>query len=99
MDGLVQLFRTAGQGVECVIVNACETELLARALSEVIPYAIGMRQPVTDRSAIRFSLGFYQAVAAGKATDDAFDLGVAQLMMVPVGTDPSAPVLFRRGWG
>jgi len=97
VDGLVRLFRGAGQSVECVVVNACETELLARGLSEVVPYAIGMRQPVRDRSAIRFSVGFYQAVAAGRPIEDAFDLGVAQMMTVPVGDDPSAPVLFRRG--
>jgi hypothetical protein len=98
VDGLVKLFRGAGQSVECVVVNACETELLARGLSEVIPYAIGMRQPVRDRSAIRFSVGFYQAVAAGRQIEDAFDLGVAQMMMmVRAADDPSAPVLFRRG--
>jgi CHAT domain len=97
VDGLVRLFRSAGQSVECVVANACETEGLARGLSEVIPYAIGMRQPVRDRSAIRFSVGFYQAVAAGRPVEDAFDLGVAQMMTVPVGDDPSAPVLFRRG--
>ena len=99
VDGLVRLFRGAGQSVECVVVNACETELLARGLSEVIPYAIGMRQPVRDRSAIRFSVGFYQAVSAGRPIEDAFELGVGQMMMVPVGDDPSAPVLFRRGRG
>jgi hypothetical protein len=99
VDGLVRLFRGAGQSVECVVVNACETELLARGLSEVVPYAIGMRQPVRDRSAIRFSVGFYQAVSAGRPIEDAFELGVGQMMMVPVGDDPSAPVLFRRGRG
>jgi CHAT domain len=97
--GLVKLFRVAGRGVECVIVNACETELLARGLSTVIPYVIGMRQPVRDKSAIRFSIGFYQAMAAGRSIDDAFELGVAQLMMRPLGSDASAPVLFRRDTG
>jgi hypothetical protein len=99
VDGLVELFRHAGQSVNCVVVNACETESLARELSAVVPYAIGMRHPVRDRSAIRFSIGFYQAMAAGKPIDNAFDLGVTQLKMVPIGSDELAPVLYRRDAG
>jgi hypothetical protein len=95
--GLVQVFRSAGRNVECVLVNACSTELLARAMTAVATYVIGMRHPVGDRSAIRFSIGFYQALAAGRPVEDAFDLGVGQLMMMPEGTDQLAPVLFHHG--
>lgn len=96
VDGLVDLFRTFGQSVHCVLVNACDTELLARELSVVVPYAIGMRQPVRDGSSIRFSAGFYQALAAGKSIEEAFQLGVIRLKMTPMGSDAAAPVLFRR---
>jgi hypothetical protein len=65
----------------------------------VIPYVIGMRQPVRDRSAIRFSSGFYRALAAGKSIEDAFQLGVIELKMTPIGSDALAPVLFRRDSG
>lgn len=34
VDGLVAVFRTAGRSVQGVIVNACDTDLLARALAE-----------------------------------------------------------------
>jgi hypothetical protein len=96
VDGLVDLFRTFGRSVDCILVNACDTELLARELSAVVPYAIGMRQPVRDRSSIRFSAGFYQALAAGKSIEEAFQLGVVMLKMTPIGSDAGAPVLFRR---
>jgi uncharacterized repeat protein (TIGR01451 family) len=99
VDGLVGLFDEFGRNVECVLVNCCDTELLARELSAVIPYAIGMRQPVHDKSAIRFSRGFYQALAAGNSIVDAFRLGVTQLTVAPIGFDASAPVLFRRVTG
>jgi uncharacterized repeat protein (TIGR01451 family) len=99
VDGLVGLFGFFGKSVECVVVNACDTELLARELSAVIPYVIGMRQPVRDRSAIRFSSGFYRALAAGKSIEDAFQLGVIELKMTPIGSDALAPVLFRRDSG
>lgn len=55
-----------------------------------------MQEPVGDSSAIHFSTGFYQAVAAGLPVKDAFDLGRAQLMMMTRGTDRRAPVLFCR---
>jgi hypothetical protein len=96
VDGLVDLFRTFGRSVDCILVNACDTELLTRELSAVVPYAIGMRQSVQDRSSIRFSAGFYQALAAGKSIEEAFQLGVIMLKMTPSGSDASAPVLFRR---
>ncbi len=99
VDGLVQVFRTAGRSVQSVIVNACNTDLLARALAEVVPFVIGMREPVGDRSAIHFSTGFYQALAAGLPVEDAFDLGRGQLLMMTRGTDRRAPVLFRRDGG
>jgi hypothetical protein len=96
VDGLVQVFKTVGRDVRCVIVNACQTERLAQALAAVVPCVIGMRQPVGDRSAIRFSIGFYQALAAGRPVETAFDVGVAQLMMTPEGDDAVAPLLLHR---
>lgn len=95
VDGLVKTFKAVGQDVRCVIVNACRTERLAQALAAVVPCVIGMRQPVGDRSAIRFSIGFYQALAAGRAVETAFDVGVAQLMMTPEGDDAVAPLLLQ----
>jgi hypothetical protein len=91
--GLVQAFKAVGQGVRCVIVNACRTERLAQALAATGPSVIGMRQPVGDRSSIRFSIGFYQALAAGRSVETAFDVAVAQLMMTPRGEDAQAPLL------
>lgn len=61
----------------------------------MVPYVIGMRQPVGDRSAIRFSIGFYQALVGGEPVETAFDVGVAQLMMTPDGDDASAPLLLH----
>jgi hypothetical protein len=98
--GLVELFQTAGENVRCVIVNACSTRQLASALSATLPrtYVIGMRQPVGDRSAIWFSVGFYQALAAGRSVEQAFRLGRAQIKMAPDSRgDSLAPLLLRSG--
>ena len=97
--GLVQAFQAVGQSVRCVIVNACRTERLAQALAATVPWVIGMREPVGDRSAIRFSIGFYQALAAGKSVETAFDVAVALLRMTPRGEDAEAPLLLHGAGG
>jgi hypothetical protein len=97
VDGLVHAFQAAGQGVRCVVVNACSTERLAQALAAAGLCVIGMRQPVGDQSAVRFSIGFYQALAAGRSVETAFSAGVAQLMMTPLGDDARAPFLLCGG--
>jgi hypothetical protein len=95
VDGLTHAFKAVGRNVRCVIVNACSTEKIAHALATVIPCVIGMRQPVGDRSAIRFSIGFYEALATGKSVETAFDVGVSHLMMTPEGDDARAPLLLH----
>jgi hypothetical protein len=97
VGGLVELFEVARGNVECVLVNACSTERLARGLSSVVRCVVGMRQPVGDRSAIRFSIGFYQGLSAGRPVEDAFRLGRAQMKMAPDSdNDPLAPLLLCR---
>ncbi|MBV9444997.1 MAG: CHAT domain-containing protein [Streptosporangiaceae bacterium] len=93
VEGLVEAFGALGRDVRCVIVNACRTERLADALAAVVPCVIGMREPVGDRSAIRFSIGFYQALAGGEPVGTAFRAGVAQLRMAPDSADASVPFL------
>ncbi|HEY0934901.1 MAG TPA: CHAT domain-containing protein [Trebonia sp.] len=97
VDALVEALQVVGLGIRCVVVNACSTERLAQSLAAVGLCAIGMRQPVGDRSAVRFSVGFYQAVAAGQSAESAFGAGVAQLMMTPLGDDARAPFLLCGG--
>jgi hypothetical protein len=92
-DGLVELFG-AVDPVQCIVVNACSTERLARKLLSVVPNVVGMRQPVGDWAAIAFSIGFYQAVGAGRSIEQAFRLGVAQMKMRQ--RDATPPVLLFR---
>jgi hypothetical protein len=91
--GLARLFKTAGQGVECVIINACSTIGLAQALSQHVDYVIAMSQPIYDWAAIEFSRAFYQALAASYPIRSAFDLGVAELEMLSDGAAYEIPQL------
>ena len=70
--GLLELFKTQ---IECVVLNACFSEPLAKALNEHIDYVIGMKDSISDTSASEFSVGFYAALCAGRSYLDAFKLG------------------------
>ncbi|MBD0695801.1 CHAT domain-containing protein [Streptomyces sp. CBMA123] len=78
---LAGLFAAAGHGTECVILNSCGSDATAEAVVEHIGHVIGMREEIGESSAIAFSVGFYQALAAGCTIAEAFELGCVQIAM------------------
>lgn len=92
---LRELFRKFTGQVECVLLNACYSEVQGRAIAEHIDYVIGMSQAIGDRAAIAFATGFYQALGAGRDYEDAFDLGKVQLDLLNI-PEALTPVLLRR---
>lgn len=96
--GLGKLFGLHAETVECVIVNACDTLLLAQAISKRIDHVIAMRCPVGDAAAITFSIGFYQGLAAGASVVQAFERGRAFLQSQTAGRpEHDAAVLLGPG--
>jgi len=83
---LGELFKHFKDDVECVILNACYSEANADAIAQNIKYVIGMHQTITDKAAIEFAVGFYDALGAGKTYEQAFELGkdVLQEDSIPV---------------
>ncbi|NJN91034.1 MAG: CHAT domain-containing protein [Leptolyngbyaceae cyanobacterium SL_5_14] len=63
-DALAGLFELFADQVECVILNACYSEIQAEAINRHISYVIGMNQSDWDKAAIAFSVGFYDALGA-----------------------------------
>lgn len=61
-QGLALLFRLHADYVNCVLLNACNSLESASAISQHINYAIGMNQPIEDKTAIAFTQGFYDAL-------------------------------------
>ncbi len=45
-----------------MLLNACYSEQPAKAISQYINYVLGMNQPITDKAAIAFALGFYDGL-------------------------------------
>lgn len=74
-ETLAELFKLFTNQVECVVLNACFSEVQAMAISRHIPYVIGMSQDIGDRTAIEFAVGFYDALGAGRTYPEAYQFG------------------------
>jgi len=79
-EGLAGLFKLFTQ-VECVVLNACYSEIQAEAIARHVNYVIGMSQEIGDRAAIEFSGGFYDALGAGHCVEFAYKLGCAAIRL------------------
>ncbi len=80
-EALANLFSVFAQQVECIILNACYSEAQAEGLIQHINYVIGMSQEIPDEAAIAFSVGFYEAIGAGRPIEDAYKLGCSAIQM------------------
>lgn len=80
-DALAALFEQFTNQVNCVLLNACYSEMQALAIVKHINYVIGMKQAIGDKAAIAFAVGFYQALGAGRSFEEAFKLGCVQIRL------------------
>lgn len=94
-DALVKLFSHFTGDLRCVLLNACNSQPQAEAISRFVPYAIGMRDNVSDAAAIEFAVGFYDALGAGKTIEEAFGIACSAIRTFGV-PGHSTPVLYRR---
>ena len=77
-QALALLFKSASETVKCVLINACYSEVQAKAISQFIPIVIGTKKEISDNAAIKFSTGFYTALEpdlSQKSFLKAFDIG------------------------
>ncbi len=94
-EALAGLFENFADQLNCVILNACYSAVQAKAIARHIPYVIGMSREVADLAAISFSIGFYQALGAGRSIEQAFNLGVALIRMQGI-PDHLIPQMLRQ---
>lgn len=93
-EALAGLFKLFAKQVECVILNACYSEVQANAIAQHINYVIGMNQPIGDKAAIEFAVGFYNALGAGRAYEEAYEFGCNAIQMAGIA-EYQTPVLER----
>jgi len=80
-NALASMFKLfAKKSVDCVILNACYSEVQAEAISQYVNYVVGMNRAVGDRAAVAFAVAFYDGIAAGYGVEEAYELGRSQMM-------------------
>ncbi|MEG3922247.1 CHAT domain-containing protein [Microcoleus sp. T3_A4] len=94
-EALFNLFELFGQQIECVVLNACYSEVQAKAIAKHIPYVIGMNKAVGDKAAIEFAIGFYEAIASGRSVEFAYKLGCTAIQMAGI-PEHLTPVIERK---
>ena len=72
---LTRIFKTFSEEINCTVLNACDSDRQAEAIVEHINYVVGMSQPILDKAAHLFSVGFYKGLAAGKSIEQAYEMG------------------------
>ncbi|MEG4797561.1 CHAT domain-containing protein, partial [Microcoleus sp. LAD1_D1] len=93
-NALASMFKIfAKKGVECVILNACYSEVQADAISQYVKYVVGMNRAVGDRAAVAFALAFYDGIFAGCEVEEAYDLARSQMRSF---LEHETPVFFKR---
>lgn len=76
---IVDLLKPLKGNLRLVFLNGCDTDHLAREIPPAIDLAIGMRKPITDKSAIDLSVAFYESLAFSMTVGAAFDIALASL--------------------
>jgi CHAT domain len=78
-DALARLFELCADSVKCVVLNACYSEVQAKAISQHIGYVVGMKKAIGDEAAIKFAVGFYDALGAGRNFETAYKFGCSAI--------------------
>ncbi|WP_088889069.1 CHAT domain-containing protein [Leptolyngbya ohadii] len=79
-DALARFFGVFESGqIECVLMNACYSEIQANAIHQFVDCVIGMNQAIGDKAAITFAQGFYSALGAGNSYEQAYKIGCSAI--------------------
>lgn len=80
-EALANLFKLCAGYVECVLLNACYSEIQANEIVQHIDYVIGMEKNIGDKAAIEFAIGFYDALGAGESIDISYEFGCSAIQL------------------
>ena len=94
-DALAGLFKLFANHVECVLLNACYSEVQANAIAQHIDFVVGMNTEIGDRAAIEFSVGFYDAIGAGCIISNAYEFGCNAIQLAGI-QEHLTPVLKKK---
>ncbi|WDD36139.1 AAA-like domain-containing protein (plasmid) [Nostoc sp. UHCC 0926] len=78
-ESLARLFKLFKDKIECVVLNGCYSEVQAQAISQDISYVVGISHEMSDKVAIQFAVGFYDALGTSRSYEDAYKFGCAAI--------------------
>lgn len=86
---LAKLFELC-TSVKCVLLNACYSKSQSAAIAQHVDYVIGMTQAIGDRAALKFAVGFYDALGYGRPIEEAFEFGLLAIDLenIPQSANP-----------
>ncbi|GIE35409.1 hypothetical protein Ait01nite_084540 [Actinoplanes italicus] len=96
-EALAAVFRATPDNTRVVLLNACYSAVQAQAIGTYIDFIIGMQAPINDRSATIFAAAFYSALGFGRSLRQAFEQGVAALMLHGMPDHDVPQLLIRHG--
>ena len=97
LQGLVDVFALYRSHVRLVFLNACFTKLQARALSNVIDFAIGTGKAIGDKGSVAFAGAFYRALSFGMPIKQAFESAKAELALTKTPRTNGIELFIREG--
>lgn len=74
-EALAECLSAYSPPIECVIFNACYTDVQGELVSVRVPFTVGINGAISDEAATEFARGFYDAIGAGKDFEFAFQEG------------------------
>lgn len=95
-SALTDLFRVLKDDIRIVVLNACYSEVQAKAIVQEIDFVIGMSDSVGDVAARVFASAFYRGLAFGRSVQSSFDLGINELRLTGLGREDHIPQLLVR---
>jgi hypothetical protein len=97
VQALKALFTALKDNIRVVVLNACYSQLQAKAITEVIDCAIGMNTAIGDKAAIVFAASFYRAIGFGRSVQEAFDQGKTSLLLEGIPEENTPELLTKVG--
>jgi len=95
VDALGGLFEAFKDSIECVVLNACHSQIQAEIIAKHIKYVVGMSGTIKDKAAVEYSKGFYDALFNRESSIEwAHKLGCNAIELHNVTNDSSIPLLF-----
>jgi hypothetical protein len=95
--GLAQVFALYRRHLRLVVLNACFTQTLARAITETVDFAVGTNKGIGDKAGVAFAGAFYRALSFGKSVRDAFASAKAELGLTRMPRTQGIELFVRNG--